>query len=146
MAERRSSYWRWIAFGVAVVFALLGGAFLVWSISQHRDARDDLSAVEAQLVTRRANTSSDAEALQREQQTVAGVRDQLAALGPGAGQLADLDEQDLDAVRAAVQAGLAGKLADYNAAVDGRAALDPKHDSALEQLRQQANAVITALS
>jgi hypothetical protein len=146
MAERRSWYGRWIAFGVAVVLALLGAAFLVWSISQHQDARDDLSDVEAQLVTRRANTSTDAKALQREQETVADVHDQLTALDPGAGQLADLDEQDLDAVRAAVQAGLAGKLAEYNAAVDQRAALDPEHDRALEQLRQQAEAVITALS
>lgn len=145
MAERRSSYGRWVAFGIALVFALLGAAFLVWSISQHQDASDDLSRVKAQLVTRRAGTSGDAEALQRAQQTVAGVRDQVTALDPGARELADLDEQDLGAVRAAVQAGLAGKLADYNVAVDGRAALDPKHDGAVEQLRQQANAVITAL-
>ena len=46
----------------------------------------------------------------------------------------------------AIQGGLAGKLADYNAAVDQRTALDPQHDAALEQLRQQANAVITALT
>ncbi len=48
-------------------------------------------------------------------------------------------------MRAAVQGGLAGKLADYNTAVDQRTALDPQHDTALEQLRQQANAVISAL-
>jgi hypothetical protein len=145
MADARS-YRRWGAFGVALVLALLGAAFLVWSISQHQDARDDLAAVKAQLATRRANTSKDAEALQRAQQQVAAVRDQLVALDPGAGQLSDLDQQDLDAVRAAIQAGLAGKSADYNAAVDQRANLDPRHDAALEQLREQANAVITALS
>ena len=145
MAEP-SSYRRWGAFGVALVLALLGAAFLVWSISQHQDARDDLAAVKAQLATRRANTSKDAEALQRAQQQVDAVRDQLVALDPGAGQLSDLDQQDLDAVRAAIQAGLAGRSADYNAAVDQRANLDSRHDAALEQLREQANAVITALS
>ena len=117
----------------------------MWSISQHQDARDDLAAARAELATRRANTSSDAEALQHALDTVGTVRDQLGALGQGVVGVADLDQRDLDAVRAAVQAGLAAKLTDYNAAVDQRAALDPQHDAALEQLRQQANAVITAL-
>jgi len=48
-------------------------------------------------------------------------------------------------VRAAVQAGLAGSLTDYNTAVDQRTAIDPQHDAALEQLRLQANAVIEVL-
>ena len=79
------------------------------------------------------------------QQSVATVRDQLAALDQGVNGLADLDQHDLETVRAAVQAGLAGSLADYNTAVDQRTALDPQHDATLEQLRQQANAVIAAL-
>jgi hypothetical protein len=145
MAESRSSSLRWVAFGGALVLALLGAASLVWSISQHQDARDDLAAARAELATRRANTSSDAEALQHALDTVGTVREQLGALGQGVVGVADLDQRDLDAVRAAVQAGLAAKLTDYNAAVDQRAALDPQHDAALEQLRQQANAVITAL-
>lgn len=145
MAEARS-YRRWGAFGLALALALLGAAFLAWSITQHQDARDDLTAVKRQLATRRANTSKDAEALQHAQQRVGSVHDQLVALDPGAAQLADLDEQDLAAVRAAIEAGLAGKIADYNTAVDQRADLDPRHDAALEQLREQANAVITALS
>jgi len=72
------------------------------------------------------------------------VKDQLGAIGQGAIPVADLDQGDLDAVRAAVQAGLAGDVTAYNAAVDQREALDPQHDAAVEQLRQQANAVITA--
>ena len=144
MADSRSSR-RWVAFGVALVLALLGAAFLVWSISQHQDTRDDLRDVQAQLATRRANTSTEAEKVQRAQQEVDGVRGQLAALDTGTGELGDLDQQDLDAVHKAVEAGLAGNLVDYNAAVDQRAALDPKHDAAVEQLRQQANEVITAL-
>jgi hypothetical protein len=136
---------RWLAFGSALVLALLGVAFLVWSISQHQDARDDLGEVRTQLATNQATSSKELQDLRDAQQAVATVHDQLAALDPGANGLADMDQQDLEAVRAAVQAGLAGTLADYNAAVDRRTALDPQHDAALEQLRQQANAVITAL-
>ena len=147
MAESRTSRAsrRWVAFGVALVLALLGAACLVWSISQPQDARDDVHAVEAQLAPRRATTSTDAEALQRAQQKVDGVHDQLVALEQGAAELGALDQQDLATVRAAVDAGVAGNLADYNTAVDGRAELDPRHDTALERLRQQANEVITAL-
>jgi hypothetical protein len=60
-------------------------------------------------------------------------------------KLGTLDDEDLTAVRGAVQAGLAGNLGDYNAAVDQRAAGDAEHDATVEQLRQQVNAVITAL-
>jgi hypothetical protein len=138
-----------VAFAVALVLALAGVAFLVLSISQHQDARDDLADTRADLATRRAATSNDLKHLRNAQDTAASVHDQLAALAaPDAGVtgLADLDQKDLEAVRAAIQAGLAGKLADYNTAVDQRTALDPQHDTALEQLRQQANAVITALT
>ena len=132
-------------FSGALVLALLGIAFLVWSISQHQDARDDLNEVRAQLAANQARSSKEARALKDAQAMVATVHDQLAALDQGVNGLADLDQQDLETVRAAVQAGLAGTLADYNAAVDRRVALDPQHDAAVEQLRQQANAVITAL-
>ncbi len=127
------------------MLALGGIAFLVVSISQHQDARDDLAAARVQLVTQRAASSKDSKRVRHAQAVVATVHDQLGALAPGVTGLADLDQKDLDAVRAAIQGGLAGTLADYNAAVDQRTALDPQHDAALEQLRQQANAVITAL-
>jgi len=134
-----------VAFGVALLFALLGVAFLVWTISQHQDARDDLADARVQLANQRAVTSKDAKSVQHARTVVMTVHDQLAALDPGSGTLADLDEKDLIAVRAAVQAGLAGTLADYNTAVDQRASLDPQHDATVEQLRQQANVVITVL-
>ncbi len=146
MAETRSGLRRRrVAFAVALVLALGGIAFLVVSISQHQDARDDLAAARVQLATQRATSSKDSKRVRHAQAVVATVHDQLGALEPGVAGLADLDQKDLDAVRAAIQGGLAGKLADYNAAVDQRTALDPQHDAALEQLRQQANAVITAL-
>ena len=145
MAERRSPWRRRVAFGTALVLALLGVAFLVWSVVQHQQARDDLADARTELATRQAGSSSDAQTVKRVQAAIAGVHDQIAALHQGVVGLGDLDQHDLDAVRAAVQAGLAGKLADYNAAVDQRTAIDPKHDLVLEQLRQQANAVITAL-
>jgi hypothetical protein len=136
---------RRLGFGVALVLALLGVAFLVWSITQHQDARDDLADARTELVTRRANTSSEAKHLKVALDAVGNVRDQLGGLDKGLPDLAMLDEKDRDAVKAAIAAGLAGKLSDYNAAVDQRTALDPQHDTTLEQLRQQANAVITAL-
>jgi hypothetical protein len=135
-----------VAFGAALVLALAGIAFLGWSISQHQDARDDLAATRVELATQRATASKDSKRVRHAQDAVGSVGDQIGALGPGVAGLADLDQQDLEAVRAALQGGLAGKLADYNAAVDQRTALDPQHDTALEQLRQQANAVITALT
>ncbi len=144
MTDRRRGR-GWIVFSGALVLALLGIAFLGWSITQHQDARDDLTKVRAQLATNRASSSKEAQALKQVQQSVATVRDQLAALDQGVNGLADLDQRDLETVRAAVQAGLAGSLAEYNTAVDQRTALDPEHDATLEQLRQQANAVIAAL-
>lgn len=142
---RASRRRRAIAFAGALVLALAGLAFLGLSISQHQDARDELTQVRAQFATNQASSSKEAQSLQDAQQAVAPVREQLAALDQGSAGLADLDQHDLETVRAAVQAGLAGALADYNAAVDQRATLDPQHDAAVEQLRQQANAVITAL-
>jgi type VI protein secretion system component VasK len=144
VAESRTRR-RWFAFAVALVLALAGLGFLGWSIVQHRDARDDLAAARADLVTRRGDTSSDAKKVQQAQAAIAGVHDQLGALDQGVGGLADHDDKDLEQVRAAIQAGLGGNLAGYNAAVDQRAALDPQHDATVDQLRQQANAVITAL-
>ena len=69
----------------------------------------------------------------------------MGTVGASAMTIAKLDQQDLDAVKAALQAGLAGDLLAYNTAVDQRAAIDPEHDAALEQLRQQVNTIITAL-
>jgi hypothetical protein len=143
--SRASRRWQYGAFGAALVLALLGVGFLAWSIWQHQDARDDLTAARARLATHRAHTSADARALHLALDPVSRVKDQLASLAQGVVPLADLDQQDLDAVGAAVQAGDAGNLTGYNAAVDQRTALDPQHDSTLEQLRQQANEVITAL-
>ncbi len=134
-----------MAFAVALLLAVAGVAFLGWSIVQHREAQDDRATTRALLTTRRANTSTDAQRLKDALAAVRSVRDQLTALDKGVTGLADLDQHDLDAVRAAVNAGLGGVLADYNAAVDSRTALDPQHDTAVEQLREQANAVITAL-
>jgi hypothetical protein len=145
VAEPPPLWRRRVAFGTALVLALLGVAFLVWSVVEHQDARNDLADARAEVTVRKAGSSSDAQAVARAEADVARVHDQIAALGQGVTALGDLDQRDLDTVRAAIQAGLAGTLADYNAAVDQRTAVDPQHDAMLEQLRQQANAVITAL-
>jgi type VI protein secretion system component VasK len=136
---------RALAFAGALVLALAGLAFLGLSISQHQDARDELAQARARFAANQASSSKELTSLQDAQEAIAPVREQLAALDQGSAGLADLDQRDLEAVRAAVQAGLAGALADYNGAVDQRATLDPQHDAAVEQLRLQANSVITAL-
>jgi hypothetical protein len=136
---------RWAAFSVALVAALVGVAFFVLSIAQHQDAQDDLTRARHQLAVARAHSSVDGQHLKHAQQIASSVHDQLAAIGQGVGGLSSLDQRDLGAVTTAVQAGLAGNLAGYNDAVDQRAALDPQHDALVEQLRQQANTVITAL-
>jgi hypothetical protein len=148
MAERRPHWrgWRWLAFAAALVLALGGAAFLVLSVQEHNDARDELARTRRELAAARSASSRDTKALTTVQNTIASVNDQLTAIGTGAVPVADLDQGDLDAVRAAVQAGLAGDVTAYNAAVDQREALDPQHDTAVEQLRQQANAVIAALN
>ena len=145
MAETRSGLRRRrVAFGSR--WCSLGAiAFLVVSISQHQDAATTSPSARSQLATRRAATSNEFEERAHHAQRRRDRPRPAGALEPGVAGLADLDQKDLDAVRAAIQGGLAGKLADYNAAVDQRTALDPQHDAALEQLRQQANAVITAL-
>jgi hypothetical protein len=147
MAERRAHWagWRWVAFATALLLALGGAAFLVLSVQEHDDARDQLAGARRELASARTNSSRDTKALAKVQATIGSVKDQLGAIGQGAIPVADLDQRDLDAVRAAVQAGLAGDVTAYNAAVDQRETLDPQHDAAVEQLRQQANAVITAL-
>ena len=143
---RPSLRWRWVAAVTAFLLAVAGVAFLVVSVQQHDDAQDELTHAEHQLAVARANSSSDARQLTKAQQQARSVHDQLTALGQGVGAVADLDQRDLDAVRSALQAGLGGDLSGYNTAVDSRGALDPQHDSAVEQLRQQENAVITALN
>ena len=98
-----------------------------------------------ELHVERTTSSGDAQTLNRSRHAVKSIGQQLAALKSGGAAIAKLDDQDLGTVRAAVQAGLAGKLDAYNAAVDQRGSLDSEHDTSLEQLRQQANTVISVL-
>ncbi len=143
--RRPSLRWRWVAAVAAFVLAVVGVAFLVVSVQQHGDAQDDLTRAEHQLAVARANSSADARHLTAARQRAQSIHDQLTALDQGVGDVADLDQRDLDAVRSAIQAGLGNDLSGYNSAVDSRGALDAQHDAAVEELRQQANAVITAL-
>jgi hypothetical protein len=145
VAERTSLRARSIACGFAVVLALGAVAFLVQSLRARDDARAELAHARVELHTARATSSSDAQNLNQARGAVQALRDQLTAIAHGAANIGELDDQDLAAVRTAVQSGLAGNLDAFNAAVDQRATLDPEHDAALEKLRQQVNAVITAL-
>jgi hypothetical protein len=145
MTDARSLRRRVVACGIALVLALGAAAFLVLSVRQRNEARTDLAHAQVALRRARATSSRDGRDLTRARHAVGAVRDQLATITTGASAIGKLDDQDRDAVRSAVQAGLAGNLDAFNTAVDELASLDPEHDTALEQLREQVNAAITAL-
>jgi hypothetical protein len=145
MADRRSLRLRWFAVVVALMLAVGAMVVLVVSLHARDDARADLAAARVALRRERAASSTSATALAAAHGVLSGLGTQLPTVGPEATAIAELDDQDLTAVRAALQAGLTGDLDAYNQAVDQRDTLDPEHDTALEQLRQQANAIITAL-
>jgi hypothetical protein len=145
MADAPSLRPRVVACGIALVLALGAAAFLVVSVRQRNEARTDLAHSRLELRRARATSSRDGQDLTRARHAVAAVRNQLATISTGASAIGKLDDQDRDAVSAAVQAGLAGNLDAFNTAVDELASLDPEHDTALEQLREEVNAAITAL-
>jgi len=145
MADRRASQARVIAFAVALVMALGSAAFLVVSLREREDARSDLATARVALRHERAVSTTSATDLTVAQRELRTLQPQLTAAGPAAAVIAKLDQQDLESVGAALQAGLAGDLGAYNQAVEQRDAIVPDPDAALEQLRQHANAIITAL-
>ena len=130
---------------IAVVLALGAAAFLVQNLRNRDHARAELARARVQLHTARATSSNDAQHLNQARHAVQALHDQLRAIANGAQDIGKLDDEDLAAVRTALRSGLTGNLDDYNAAVDQRTMLDPEHDAALEQLRQRANAAISAL-
>jgi hypothetical protein len=130
---------------VALVLAAGGIAFLALSIVEHADARGELDDARRAVTVGEARSSDDARTLRDVQEQLATLHDQLTAVDAGAAAVADLDAQDLAAVQSAIDAGLRGDLAAYNAAVDQRAALDGEHDAKVEDLRQKVNALIAAL-
>jgi hypothetical protein len=136
---------REIACAVAVVLALAAAAFLVVSVRARETARTDLAHARHALHVERTTSSVDAQTLNRSRHAVQSIGPRLTALMSGGATIAKLDDQDLATVRAALQAGLAGNLDAYNAAVDQRSSLDSQHDTSVEQLRQQANTVIGVL-
>ncbi len=145
MADRRVPRARVLAFAVALVMVLGSAAFLVVSLREREDARSELATARVALRHERAVSTTSATDLTVAHRELSTLQQQLTAVGPSAAAIAKLDQQDLESVRAALQAGLAGDLDAYNQAVEQRGAIVPEPDAALEQLRQQANAIITAL-
>ena len=134
-----------LAFAVALVVALGSAAFLVVSLREREDARSELATARVALRHERAASTASATDLTIAQRELRTLQPQLTAAGPAAAAIAKLDQQDLESVGAALQAGLAGDLGAYNQAVEQRDAIVPDPDAALEQLRRHANAIITAL-
>ena len=145
MAEPRRFHRRLAAALAAFVVALAAVAVLVYCLGPRDDARAELTSARHELRSARAASSAAATDLAAAHRVLRDLQPQLQTLAPAAAAVATLEEQDLASVRAALAAGLAGNLTGYNQAVDQRAAIAPEPDTALEQLRQQANVIITAL-
>jgi hypothetical protein len=145
VADGRRSRWWILVFGLAAVLAALSAAFVVVSMHERDDARRSLRRARVVLRSERAANAHVASNLAHARQTARGLAQQLAAIPGVADGIAALDDRDLELVRAAVQAGLAGTVSDYNEAVDQHNALDALHDAALERLRVEINSLIVAL-
>ena len=140
----RVSGWLVASCIVTFVFALAAGGALVWAHREADDATAHRIAVRAALA---ANTNSAAaDRLAVAHATVAAVRAQLDAIPAELTQVADLEQRDTDLVRAAYDAGKKGDVPAYNEAVTKRNVLAPQVDAAIEKLRTDVNAVLTALA
>jgi len=125
---------------LVVVAAALAAWTVVERVVADRDLRDARHA--SSVETARAAQARAALATTR-----AAVRavPSLATLPASLRQVADLDTRSVSAIEAAVDAGLRGDVAAYNAAVGNLNALNPDYDTALEALRVQVNAALLAL-
>jgi flagellar hook-length control protein FliK len=141
----RASRWTLIALILATVMVAAAAGALAWSISARRDAHARLHKAEATLAHERSRTNDATAQLTKEQAVARGLRPQQGAVAAAGDAVAPLDDQSLTAVKAAVDAGIAGDVAGYNAAVAQLNAANPGHDAALERLRVQVNALVVAL-
>jgi hypothetical protein len=141
----RASRWNLFAVIVAAVMVVVAGGVLVWGISARHDAQTTLHKAEATLARERSRSTGATAQLTQAQAAARGLRPQQSAVAAAADAVAPLDDQSLGAVNAAVDAGIAGNVAGYNAAVGQLNAANPGHDAALEQLRVQVNALVIAL-
>jgi hypothetical protein len=74
------------------------------------------------------------------------VRSQLDAIPGELQQVTSLEQQDAALVQAALDAGKKGDVPAYNEAVTKRNVLAPQVDAAVEKLRTDVNAALTALA
>jgi hypothetical protein len=141
----RTSRWNLAALVVALVAVGLATAFFVASMSARDEAHAELRSAQAAVAKERSHSRQAGTQLARARAAVQALSQQLAAVPTSADAVAALDTQSAAAIKAAVDAGLAGNIGDYNSAVGQLNALNPQHDAALEQLRVQVNALVTAL-
>ena len=141
----RASRWNLVAVIVAAVMVVAAAGALVWGISARHDAQTTLHAAKATLVHERSLRTDATAQLTKAQADARGLRPQQSAVTAAADAVAPLDDQSVAAVKAAVDAGIAGNVAGYNAAVAQLNAANPGHDAALEQLRVRINAIVIAL-
>jgi hypothetical protein len=140
-----ASRWNLAALLVAAAMVIAAGGFLVLSVLDRSDARAALHRDEVALTRERARRTGAVSLVTRARSDVRALGPQLDALARAGDIVALLDGQSLAAVKAAVEAGLAGDVAGYNAAVAQLNAMNAGNDAALEKLRVQVNALVMAL-
>ena len=141
----RASRWNLVALILAAVVLVVAAGALLSSISARQDAHARLHRAEATLAHARSRSTDATFQVTNAQAAARGLRPQTEAVTAAGDAVALLDNQSLAAVNAAVEAGIAGNVAGYNAAVAQLNAMNSGHDAALEQLRVQVNALVIAL-
>jgi hypothetical protein len=143
-ARARVSGWLVTAVAVTVVVAAVAAGALVWARREADVARAHRAALAARLAMGTGGAAADRLAAARS--TIESVRAQLDAIPGNLQKVTELEQQDTTLVRAALDAGKLGDVPAYNEAVTRRNDLAPQVDAAIEELRADVNAVLTALA
>ena len=146
VTERRARMSGWLVAAVVVALLLVGAgvAAVLWAQGEQDDANAQRQRLRAELAVQQDATTPDR--LAATSAAIEAVRAQLDALPAELQQVTDLQAQDVALVRAALDAGKRGDVPAYNEAVNKRNLLAPQVDAAIEQLRNDTNAVLLALA
>jgi hypothetical protein len=138
------SGWLVAAVFVAFAVALVAAGALVWARREADDADTHRAELTAELAASTGTKAADRLAAARA--TIDTVRSQLDAIPGELQQVTSLEQQDAALVQAALDAGKKGDVPAYNEAVTKRNVLAPQVDAAVEKLRTDVNAALTALA
>jgi prefoldin subunit 5 len=143
-SQGKVSGWLVAAVLVAFAVALVAAGALVWARREADDADTHRAELTAELAASTGTKAADRLAAARA--TIDTVRSQLDAIPGELQQVTSLEQQDAALVQAALDAGKKGDVPAYNEAVTKRNVLAPQVDAAVEKLRTDVNAALTALA